>query len=68
MKQSKRKSAIEAGTNTLSAFCVSWVVQAFVIPVVFESVQTDVSDAFLITAIYTALSFARNYVIRRFFA
>lgn len=67
MSQSRKKSFVEAVSNTASAFLLSWFIQAAIIPLLFSSVEATVIDAFAITCIYTFISIGRNYFIRRVF-
>ena len=65
MRQSKRHSMIEAVANTSSGYLVSlavsmWLYPLFGFPVTFL-------QANLLTGIFTVLSIARNYAVRRVF-
>lgn len=63
--QRRAMSAVEATTGTVVGFGVSWVLTMTVLP----AFGFDVSGgtALSITAIYTAASIVRGYIIRRAF-
>lgn len=65
MSQSRIQSMVEANVSTAIGFCVSWAIT----PVVLAAFGYDVGagSALGITAIYTAVSIVRGYVVRRAF-
>lgn len=63
--QARSLSAIEAVTSTAAGFLVSLVLTFTVLPA-FGYAVTAV-DAWGITAIYTAASVVRGYIVRRLF-
>ena len=58
-------SAIEAAASTAIGFAVSWVLTLTVLPIFGYAVT--ISHSFAITAIYTAASILRGYLVRRAF-
>ena len=64
--QSRSISAVEAVTSTALGFGVSLALTFTVLPAFGYEVTAP--DAFGITAIYTAASIARSYIVRRAFA
>lgn len=65
MQQSKRMSFIEAKTNAILGLGVSWLVTFYGLPLL--GIEPDVVQATWITVIYSTLSFARSYLLRRIF-
>ena len=65
MTQTRARSASEAVTSTAVGFGVSYALTITVLPAFGYDVTT--SSALGITAIYTAASIIRGYVIRRAF-
>lgn len=65
MKQSRRMSAVESGANILVGVVVAFSTQVLVFPLF--GLQASASDHLAITLIFTAVSFARSYVLRRVF-
>lgn len=63
--QSKWQSFLEANANTFVGFGVSFVLTYTVLPL--YGTEQSVVVSFEITLIYTAVSVARNYIVRRFF-
>ena len=63
--QSRRMSAVESVTSTAVGFAVSLAMTFTVLPVFGYEVTAP--HAFGITAIYTAASVARSYIVRRAF-
>ena len=66
MEQTRIISLIEVVMGTALGFCVSFIAWPFVAHLygIAYSVQSNLG----ITAIFTILSIARGYVVRRFFA
>lgn len=63
--QSRLSSFIEANLNTFTGFLLSWFVMHWVIrPIWGMDISSD--DSFMITTIFTIVSIARNYFIRRY--
>lgn len=63
--QSRRMSAVEAATSTAAGFIVSLGLTFTVLPAFGYAVTP--SHGFGITAIYTAASVLRGYIVRRAF-
>lgn len=65
MSQSKGGSAIEAACNIGVGLAVSMVANAIVFPLF--GFTPSIGENITITGIYTAISFARSYLLRRLF-
>lgn len=65
--QSKQESNFEALLSTLVGFTVAVLAGYFIIFPIF-GLKTSILDNIGITCFYTVLSYARIYLIRRFFA
>ena len=65
MTQSRRHSVMETAASTAIGFGVSWAATLVVLPAF--GFPASHGQAFGITCIYTALSLARGYVVRRVF-
>lgn len=66
MNQTKLESLLEACINTAIGFFIAlWTWQFIVAPLMGYVVTT--ADNLLITGIFTVVSVARGYVLRRFF-
>lgn len=65
--QTKLVSSIEALVNILIGMGVAYASQVIVFPIVGIH-GTPATTHLQITAYFTAISFARSYVVRRFFA
>lgn len=66
MNQTRLESLLEAGVNTAIGFFVAlWTWQFIVAPLMGYAVT--LADNLLITGIFTVVSVARGYVLRRFF-
>lgn len=63
--QSKRKSMVEALTSTAIGFGVLMSLTLYVLPA--WGLHPTISDAWGITALYTAVSMIRCYLVRRWF-
>lgn len=66
MLQSKLASFYEAVFNTMTGFLVSMPVNHFLVPALYGTHSTLTQD-FVSVAIFTVLSIARGYIVRRFF-
>jgi hypothetical protein len=64
--QSKMDSVIEAWINILIGFIISWTFFLFIISPLF-GFKSNAGESFIITVLYTILSFFRQYLIRRWF-
>lgn len=64
--QSRRASICEAATSTAIGCLINMVTNYVVLP--HYGVRVSLVDNVALTAIYTAISFARSYGVRRFFA
>lgn len=65
MKQSKLGSFIEAWANVLIGFSINFMANLLVFPLF--GMHITLSDNFLLGLIYTVISVARSYVVRRWF-
>lgn len=63
--QSRRGSAIEAVTNVLVGLGISWVANMLIFPLF--GFQVAPGAAFQIGLIFTVISLARSYLLRRVF-
>lgn len=63
--QTRVESLVEAVANTVIGFFVALLTQAIVFP--FFNIYTTVADDVSIASIFTAVSIARTYVVRRLF-
>ncbi len=63
--QSKKQSVVESVTNVSVGYGVSLAANVTILPLF--GIVISMSDNLLIGAIYTAISIARSYCIRRFF-
>jgi len=66
MKQSKRHSAIEACTNSISGIVTGFLSNIFILPYIIGH-PVDWREGWAITAVFTAISIARSYIVRRIF-
>ena len=65
MGQSRRMSLIEAATNTAVGYLLAVATQLVAFPLFH--LPTRLSDVFSLGAIFTAVSIARGYLLRRLF-
>lgn len=65
MSQSRLASFIEAKVNLVLGFAISMVVWQFFGPVM--GYEVNLHDNFIITAVFTVVSLARSYTLRRLF-
>ena len=63
--QTKTLSLIEAITNTLAGLIVAFLVQIIIYPIMNIPVRID--QNIVITLVFTGVSIARGYVLRRIF-
>lgn len=63
--QSKRKSLIEAVTNTVVGLVTSFVIQLIIYPVL--NIPVTIGQNVLITFVFFAASIVRGYLLRRVF-
>ena len=66
MTQSRRGSAVEAVANTAAGFGINFAANWFLLPL-FGFTSLTLRDNFIIGALYTGISIARGYVLRRVF-
>lgn len=66
MKQSRIDSLMEAVTNVLIGFLINFVANWFILPWWF-GVEPDFAGFAALGAIYTVISIARSYILRRAF-
>ncbi len=66
MKQSRGMSAIEATVNVVVGWLVAFATQLAMFPVV--GLQAAPAQHLVLSLVFTAVSFARNYLLRRAFA
>lgn len=64
--QSRLDSLMEAATNILVGFAVAFVGNYIILPLVLD-IDLKPSDSLLIAALFTLVSLARQYTIRRAF-
>lgn len=65
MQQTRLGSLIEAFINVLIGFWINFVANLVVLPLF--GFHVSISDNFMIGFIYTGISIARSYAIRRWF-
>lgn len=65
MSQTKKQSAVESVANVAIGYGVSLVANATILPLF--GIAISLSDNISIGAIYTAISIARSYCVRRAF-
>jgi hypothetical protein len=63
--QTKKYSAIEAITNTLTGLVVSFAIQLVIYPIMDIPVRLE--QNIVITLVFTLASILRGYIIRRIF-
>ena len=64
--QSRKHSLLESMTNTAVGFVISVLVWEFVVKPVWD-IHTTFAENLTITLLFTVISIARGYVLRRFF-
>lgn len=64
--QSRFMSIVEANMNLAVGFLLAWAVNVWVLPFLF-GVQVNMRQGFGMTMLFSVLSFARQYLLRRFF-
>jgi hypothetical protein len=65
VRQTKKGSLIEAGINILIGFCINYIANLLILPLF--GFHVSLSDNFLIGLLYTGVSVARSYAVRRWF-
>jgi len=67
--QSKIGSLIESNINTAIGFFVSVATWKFIVPIFLPELEpySGWDDSIYITLIFTVISIARNYIVRRVF-
>ncbi len=65
MNQSRISSAIEAAVNIAIGYSISLVANIIILPLF--GIHIPASDAALIALVFTVISLARSYIIRRWF-
>jgi hypothetical protein len=65
MKQSKLGSVIEVALNILIGFAINWVANMWILPI--YGFHISGGQAFSMGLIFTVISVARGYLLRRFF-
>jgi hypothetical protein len=65
--QSRRESIIEAWTNICIGFTINYTANLFLLPLMTSGGHLSMMDNFLGGWVYTAISIARQYAIRRWF-
>jgi len=65
VKQSRRMSLVEAVTNVAVGYGIAVATQAMVFPLF--GLRASIEDNLLIGAIFTVVSIARGYTMRRLF-
>lgn len=63
--QSRRASVIEAATSTIVGCIVGMVTNFIVMP--YYGLHMGLADNVSLTGIFTVVSFAKSYAVRRFF-
>ena len=63
--QSRRHSALESLINIVVGIAIAFIAQLIVFPLF--NIHISLSSHFGITLIFTAVSFLRSYMLRRFF-
>ena len=63
--QTKKQSAIEAALNILIGYLVAVISQMVIFPLV--GVQASIKQNIVIGVLFSLVSFARSYLIRRWF-
>ena len=65
MKQTRKKSLIEAVTNTVAGLVTSFVIQIVIYPTM--GIPVSINQNIIITFVFFVASIIRSYVIRRIF-
>lgn len=63
--QSKKKSVVEAMTNTVTGLLTSFLIQIIIYPVL--DIEVTIGENITITFVFFCASFFRSYIIRRIF-
>ena len=65
MKQSRKKSFIEAVTNTVAGLVTSFLIQIVIYPLM--GIPVSINQNIVITFVFFVASIVRSYLIRRVF-
>lgn len=65
--QTKKKSLIEVLVNTWWGFIISVLLYRYIVPYIDPSVQAWYGTAIWVTILFTTVSIARGYIVRRLF-
>jgi hypothetical protein len=65
MAQTKRGSIVEAGANIVVGFTINFVANMLIFPVF--GMHISAGNNFLMGLMYTGISLARSYILRRWF-
>lgn len=65
MSQSRAQSGIEAATNVFVGWIIALVTQVLIFPVV--GLQVMLWQNLALSGVFSAVSFLRSYMLRRFF-
>ena len=64
--QTRKASAVEALTNCAIGWSINFVANILVLPLLYRP-DHNIRSAFLIGVVFTGISLARSYVLRRWF-
>lgn len=64
--QSRLESFVESCVNTFIGFAINFAANWYLLPLVF-GIRVTLHDNLILGALFTIISVARSYVIRRFF-
>ena len=65
MTQTRTMSAVESAANVMAGYCIAVATQLAVFPLF--GIQIPLADNLAIGAVFTAISLARSYALRRWF-
>lgn len=65
--QTKKFSMIETAANAVTGYIIASAVNWYAIPFFYPSVQSTVKGSVGLVLLFTAVSMARSYLLRRFF-
>ncbi len=68
MAQSKKHSLIESLVNSGTGYLLAMAMNYYLVPMIYTGAKATAGGAFWLTAIFTALSIVRTYIVRRGFA
>lgn len=66
MRQSHKHSAIEACTNSISGILTGYLSNLYILPIITGH-PVDWKEGWAITGVFTVISIARSYIVRRLF-